>query len=280
MTTRIERHDTFALDEALRGYVPPNFRASSISLLRRLRDPDADTMEIAEGVNANPALMVRLLQMVNSAAFGLDGKVTDARHAVCVLGRGRLESLVLGLTVREALPREPAACFDDTRFWRGSLRRGALARSLAEQLHPAQAMECFTIGVLQDMAVPVLAAARGDDYAPVLREWFSDSQQVPDLSVMENDAIGLTHGSVGRLLGEHWGIPEGILHPIENHHDDSSEVLAAVRLVSFVREGERYPDVERIVEAARQDHDLEPDHVVATVENAFQQADELARQLR
>jgi len=54
-------------------------------------------------------------------------------------------------------------------FWRTSAHRACLARRIASTLDPASQMEAFTAGLLQDMAIPVLAAAHGERYTALYR---------------------------------------------------------------------------------------------------------------
>jgi HD-like signal output (HDOD) protein len=241
---------------------------------------DAEPEDIGRTIQASPGLMVHVLRLVNSSAYGLSSPISDMSHAVCILGRAKLESLVLGIAVKAALPKPALVTFDPTRFWRGSFRRAALAKTLSDELHPADSADAFTIGMLQDMAVPVLATARAEDYAPVMREWMSDSEEITDLKALEHETIGTDHPTIGTLLGEHWGMPATLVQGIAaHHHADDPHTLPAVHLVSLLREGEGAPELERLVAEASDRYGLGADRVVEAVRSAFKDADELARNL-
>ena len=76
----------------------------AFQVLNQLEDPDARTNEISRLITRDAGLSGSILKTVNSAAFGLARSVDTVGHGLAMMGRGRLESLVLGLAVRDALP--------------------------------------------------------------------------------------------------------------------------------------------------------------------------------
>jgi len=76
------------LAESLGELELPSFSTMTVSALRLLRDPKSSTAAIAEAIESNPGVVVRLLRMVNSAAYGLAQRVDRVGHAVNLLGRG------------------------------------------------------------------------------------------------------------------------------------------------------------------------------------------------
>ena len=85
------------LDEVLQGQTPPSLPRGLTQLLRLLRDPEARPEDLSEAMSWDPALVVRLLRLVNSSAFGLRRTVDSVSHAVVIVGRAQLEQVVLGV---------------------------------------------------------------------------------------------------------------------------------------------------------------------------------------
>lgn len=257
----------------------PPFPGSVAKILDRLRDPDAAMAEIAEAVSWDPGLTVRLLKTVNAAAFGLRRQVDNVQHAVSFLGRSNLESLVLGLVIEDILPHEPAPGFDSRRYWRTAAKRAALARNLAEKVDPATQAEAFTVGLLQDMAVPVLAQARPAEYGPVLEEWHASRDA--HLEELESSALGWDHAEVGGAIGDAWELPEGLVEGIRSHHPgEGGGGPAATRLVSLMRETQEEAGCEALIEEARSSYGLDPDWTAGAIARSEEQAWELARLMR
>lgn len=268
------------LAKIVKGCEIPHFPELTLRILERLRDPEADFDQVAGCMQWDPGLVMTLLRTVNSAAYGVSSRIEDVRHAISFMGRSQLEQIVLAIAVKDSLPSAPAPGFLAERFWRAAAFRAALARAFADELHPARHAEAFTAGLLQDLALPVLAHARPDDYGPVLEAWHGGDAE--SLDSLEQSAFGWSHGKVGGLLGSVWSLPESLVAAIEHHHSDHAsdrEVLPATRLVARLRERECEREQEELVEVARSDYGLGPDWTVRTVESCRSQAKELASTL-
>lgn len=269
-----------ALREVLAGSDVPTFPVLALRVLRVLRDPEATMDEVAEAVQWDLGLMVRVLATVNSAAYGPQREIECVKHAASYLGRNQLEQIVLAVAVRDTLPKEDGPGFEAPRFWRTAALRAALARSIAERLQPARQAECFTAGLLQDLAIPVLAAARPKDYGEVLSAWHGD--QSIHLEELETSTFGWNHAQVGGVLSEMWELPDGLSRSIGNHHTDTctdAELPPATRLVSTLRETQAEFGIEALVEQARSDYGLTADWTRSAVEKATEVANDLARSL-
>lgn len=248
------------LTRELEGATLPSFPGVALEALARLRDPKASLREVGELLGSDPGLSVALLRLANGAGRGGLREIGSVRHAVAMLGVSEVESLVLTVGVRDALPQVPAQGFDPVRFWTTAARRAATARAFAERLDPARAQEHFTAGLLQDMALPVLSGWKPRQYGRVLEAWHGGDA---DLAEMERETWGWCHGEVATWLCTDWGLPESLASFIGGHHHDD-DCPVGVRLVSVLREGER-DGADELVEMAEERFGLEPDEAVAAI---------------
>ncbi|MEM7518118.1 MAG: HDOD domain-containing protein, partial [Planctomycetota bacterium] len=258
----------------------PSLPSLTIKILGRLRDPDVEFDEIAESLSWDPALTVKVLRTVNSAAYAPRQPITEVRQALSHLGRNALEQIVLAVAAKAALPTTSAPGFDSNRFWLTAARRAALGRVLAEKLHPARAGEAFTASLLLDLAVPLMAHGIGERYGETLEEWHATP--TADLTELEQRAVGVTHTRVGSWLAESWELPSALVQSIAGHHDaalSDREILPAVRLIASAREVEADRAIDELIELARSEYGLEPDWTQASIEASEAAAIELARQL-
>jgi len=265
-----------ALAKILAGSEVPHFPQLTVRILQRVRDPEAEIDEITQCLQWDPSLVVRILHTVNTAAYGPANPIRSVSHAVSYMGRAQLEQIVLVLAVRQTLPDKPSPSFEPQRFWRSAARRAALARRIADELHPKGSSECFTAGLLQDMAVPVLAHARPGDYEPILEAWHAGG---PRLQELEQDALGWTHAEAGGILGRLWELPPSLTQAIFHHHRTGmtdAQIPPALKLVSQLREGGAH-DAEAFVELGRAEYGLQPDWLTEALGRADEQAEELAR---
>lgn len=258
----------------------PELPSLALSVLGKLRDPDVEFEDVAKALGSDPALTIKVLGTVNSAAYAPQSPISDVRQALSYIGRSELEQIVLAVAVREALPSDPAPGFDPHRFWRTAARRAALARAIAERLHPARAGEAFTAALLLDMGIPAMVKAIGAPYSEVLLEWHGDPAK--DLHAIERRRLALSHTRVGSLLATSLDLPPSLSQAILSHHQPATsgaDLLPAVRLLSGVREVEAEGTDEALIETARAEYGLEPDWTLGAIDSSAVAATELAKLL-
>lgn len=270
------------LARLLEGAELPNFPSLTLKVLEVLRDPEVDFEDVAEAIQWDPRLVLKLLSTVNSAAFAPKAKIDSVAHAVSYLGRAQLESLVIAVAVKGALPSQSTRGFEPSTFWLAAARRAALARAFSSKIHPAKTGEAFTAGLLLDLAVPAMAAGLGEAYGDILEA--SAESDAESLIVLERSLLQTTHAEVGGLLAASWGLPESLGSAIADHHTGGAQLLPAVRLVAGLREtvsgteGMRSQD-EAVLEQAREEFGLQPDWTVCAIEASLTEAADLQRRL-
>lgn len=263
--------------KALLGdYQLPSFPVVIMNALEKVRDADASSAQIAELVASDPGLSVKLLTTVNSAAYALRNKVNNIDHAVSLMGRGELESILISMAVHQLLPTGNDSGFDGQAFWRVAARRAALARGLADLIDPSNRSESFTAALLQDMAVPVLAQQRTLEYSPVLESWYATGA---DLASLERENFEWDHATVAMWMCDDWGFPDRIAEAIGAHHGTGGELTAlpAVSLVSALNGQDDSAGIDQLIERAHADHGLSEDQLVEIVQSSISAAEEISR---
>jgi HD-like signal output (HDOD) protein len=266
------------LKAVLGDYELPSFPAIVMSALERIRDEDASLSSIADLMSSDPGLTVRLLGTVNSAAFGLKHTVRNIHHAVSLMGRNQLESMLISMAVGQSLPQAAAEGYDSSRFWTTSAQRATTARALSDLLDPSASSESFTAGLLQDLAIPILAHSKGEEYGRLLEEWHEGGE---DLASSEAQLFGWNHAWVGSWLCQEWSFPEKLTLAIGAHHgggdEEEDEGLPAASLVASLREVDHQRGIEQLVESARDHYGIPSDQTAGLIESSFEAAEEIAR---
>ena len=260
------------LAEVLGDRELPSFPAVVLDALSALRDPDASLRAVGSRLCADPGISVQVLRLTNSAALGLRNPVSSVEQAACLIGRAQLESLLLGVGVsRLVAPAASRSGLDAKGFWRAAARRASAARALAARLHPATKSECFTAALLSDLAVPLLADAKGEIYARMLRE---QREGGADLHALERGEFGWDHGTIGGALGAQWNLPELLSRSIHAHHEDADDLPPALHLASLLADEPQ--EEERFVEVAASRFGVPTDEAAATLEHAGVEAGSIA----
>lgn len=209
-------------------------------LEQALAGPGCDLDTVAGIIECDAAICAKVLQVANSAFFGLASKVFTVRQAVGYLGLDALRSLVLVAEVqRMAEGATLANGFELDRYQSHSLGVAVLARDLV-QGKDARAL-AFTVGVLHDVGELLLASR-----APAEYERLRAAQAEPEGAALPSGALtpaGDVHARLGAALLAMWGLPAAIVDAVRHHHefvpDRSEEPLAAgeaVALAEFIEQ--------------------------------------------
>lgn len=188
---------------------PPMYAA----LTRALTRPETSMHEVARIIATDDAMATRVLQVVNSAFFGLPQEVASITQAVAFLGLQALKSLVLSVEAFRVF-RSSDACagFSLEAHKMHVLLTARIASRIVAQPDRESA---FTAGLLHDVGKLVLASRLPVRYAPVLT--VAREERRP-LHVVERAMLGVTHGDAGAALLRLWGLPDAACEAAQLHH--------------------------------------------------------------
>lgn len=182
-------------------------------------DPDAGVREIGELVAQDAPLSSRVLRIANSAFYGMRLRVVSAEHAAAVLGAQALRNIVLQTSVMshyEHLSRVEG--FDVGQLWKHSIHTAQLSKQLGRQCSDHVEMspeELYTCGLLHDLGKVVVLDALTEQFLFAVREAERSGRELP---VCEREVLGYDHTEVGALVAVRWGLPDGVIHTVRDHH--------------------------------------------------------------
>ena len=246
--TRRKRDPKEVIEEVFGDCELPSFPTTVMEILGLLRDTDTRLSDIGMHIERDPGLSIKVLRTVNSAAFGLTSTVNHVGHAASLLGRSRLEAIVLSVAVKGALPSGNISAFNQKLFWGTAAKRACLARTFAKHMHPATEFEAFTAGLLQDMGIPLIFMQKKDTYAEIYQAWQKDP--MASLTDLEHNAFGFDHTEVGSVVAQSWDLPAYLVEAIGEHHnwEGENQVDQAVKLVSLLRDSSEDDGLTQLME--------------------------------
>jgi HD-like signal output (HDOD) protein/CheY-like chemotaxis protein len=185
-----------------------------LKLVDALADPETSMADVAALVEADIALCAKVLQLVNSAFFGVGRQISSAKEAVTYLGMAPLRALALSAGAFQAFaPARPIDGFSIEALELHSALVAGLAAKLLTDRH--ESADAFTAGLLHDVGKLVLAAHHPDELAALLANARTDKRP---LHAIEHEHAHVTHAEIGAYLLTLWGLPIPIVDAVAHHH--------------------------------------------------------------
>lgn len=190
----------------------PAAPSTYLSISKVVGDPSSGIQDVARIIEREPTLCAKLLQVTNSAFFGLPRAVSSISQAATYLGALALRDLALAMETMAAAQASSTAL--STASYR-AFQLNALAVALLGRRWYAsdrrKADDAFVAGMLRDMGHLVLATQK--DRTP------GDATQ---------------HAALSAYLLGLWGIPHAVLEAVAYHEDPARVEHETLELVDVV----------------------------------------------
>ncbi|WP_447976764.1 HDOD domain-containing protein [Candidatus Nitrospira bockiana] len=186
-------------------------------LIGAMESPHASLETAARIISRDIAMLSKLLQVVNSAFFGLRRTIASPGHAVALLGLDRVKALVLGLKLFEQCEVTSPLPLSLDQLWHHGLATAVAARAIARlERAPILAVEgAFMGGLLHDVGRLLLVTNFPDRYGDVLRVEAEGGSRLE----AERAVFGATHADLGGYLLSLWGLSPLVSDAAAFHHD-------------------------------------------------------------
>ncbi len=219
----------------------PSTPAIYHELMQVLQTPDASAQRIGATLARDMAMTAKVLQMVNSAFFGLRRQITNPEEAMMFLGVDTVKALALSVSAFSSFDASRCPRFSIEDLQRHSTEVAAIAREIAKSRAVSKpAMDdIFVAGLLHDVGRLVLVAHHPDQYNRVLRAVAEGHRTLTDA---EREVFGTTHAEVGSYLLWLWGLPDAVVEAVAFHHypsrspEGSFSPIAAVHVANVLAE--------------------------------------------
>ncbi|RME23102.1 MAG: HDOD domain-containing protein [Deltaproteobacteria bacterium] len=206
-----------------------------------LADENSSAKDVAAVVEQDMGIAAKVLQLVNSAFFGLPQKITSVERAVAHLGMATIKSLVTSAVIYDALNGRQAPGFSPEGFQAHSMRVAQAVRKLVRK----DAEDAFLAGLLHDVGKLVMIRQAPELFSQVSEKC---AEQGRPRYEIEYELSGCSHAEIGGGLLALWGIPGVVVDAVACHHRPPEALrgldpTAVVYLVNELSEG-REPDPE------------------------------------
>jgi HD-like signal output (HDOD) protein len=206
-------------DEAIRRTVAalgdlPSLPRTYEALTRALADPEVSLNRLSKIVEQDVGISVKVLQLVNSAFFGLVHSMTNVQSAVSYLGINTLKSLVLSVEIFRAFkPKGGLPGFSMEKLQHHSQLTAQIAARLPV---PKHLIDIAVVGgMFHDVGKLILASKLSEHFGDMLVE--AQAAGCPVFKVEER-ANAFGHAEIGAYLLGLWGIPYAVVEAVALHH--------------------------------------------------------------
>ena len=238
--TRVCALDSWLLDERLKSLVAqlrnlPSLPTIYFRIMEAVASPASTFEQIGAIIASDPSMTAKILQLVNSAFFGIARRISNPTEAVQFLGVGRVRSLVLSLHIFSCFEEAHVENFSLETVWKHSLATALVAQKIGrlQKLDRTLLDETYVAGMLHDIGKVMLAASLPGLYGQALQ--LADREQI-SLVAAEREIFGATHAQVGAYLLSLWGLPITIVEAVAFQHNPAEaagKVFAPLTAVHF-----------------------------------------------
>ena len=229
-------------------------------ITEEIAKPNCSTQAIADIVDKDVSMSAKVLQLVNSAFFGLSTNVESISKAVGLLGIDTLRSLVLAEEAFISFAEAESSGINLDMLSGHSLKTATLAQAISKHQGQSrkEAETAFMAGIVHNIGKLVLAhsfPARYRNVTEMVRE--GDSYYHA-----EQLEFGVSHPQVGGYLLGIWGLPYLVVEATAFHHypsdaesDSVFAPLSAVYLaISLIKAQEMNMDIDQLKDSLDQDY--------------------------
>lgn len=208
-------------------------------LVEEMQSETASMQRVANLIRQDVTITAKLLQMSNSAFFGLSARVENPLQAANLLGMETVKSLVLAAGVFSQFDQHGMPGFSVETIYNHSLAVGTSAKHFANAfgLGRKQAEEALMAGMLHDIGKLVMLANFREELA---QSYALAEKEKISMYEAERRVIGVSHCEIGAHLLSLWGMSDLILEAVTLHDNPALcpcpmvNILASVHIANAI----------------------------------------------
>jgi len=193
-------------------------------LAQLIGDENSTLRDFEEIISLDPALVGRLLTLVNSSYYGLMHKVDSVSRAIALLGMKNLHNIAVTDALKGMFkPRARQSAFSHDRLWIHCAAAGICSKMVAERIFSINGDDAYLAGILHDIGLIVEWQGAADAFLNVYETLEPDS---PSIIEIEQEYIGTDHCEIGYTLATEWQMPTMLCEAIRDHHTIKEDITA------------------------------------------------------
>jgi putative nucleotidyltransferase with HDIG domain len=181
-----------------------------------LLDPNSSFNELADIIETDQEITLKILKMANSAYYSLKNEVCSVRQACVMLGFSVIGEIVMAAGT-STLFSKPLIGYgmNPKDLWQHSLAVALASRKIANAIGLDLANEAFLAGLFHDVGKLILDEhifSRNDAFKALLSEGHQRHFEI------EKQILGFDHSEIASELCKRWEFSKAISQAIKYHH--------------------------------------------------------------
>lgn len=191
---------------------------------------DFDIKKLVKIIAQDPAISAKVLRLVNSAHFNLEGKFISLEKAVLYLGADVIKKIAITASIQHAFNGvKQNGSFPINRFWWNSFSCAIFSKRIAQQTKYINVEEAYVAGLLHNIGKLLLWINFPKEYLSILP---LIENQIDECNT-EKQQIGITHCEAGSWLIKHWKLNSFMADAVHYHHEPLARVKIGFPLVKI-----------------------------------------------
>ena len=217
----------------------PSLPAVYTEVISELQSPEPSVQKVGDIIANDLAMAAKILQVVNSAFFGLVRKISNPKEAVMLLGTETIKALVLSVKIFSEFNQKKFAWFNFDDLFNHSMSVSMFAQTITKEEHLDQNLVNHSLmaGMFHDLGKLILVTNFQAPYQKLLTEARRTGQNLWDL---ENDLFGTSHAEIGAYLMGLWGLEYPVIEAIAYHHCPAKSLSNSTGLLTAVHFGDAF----------------------------------------
>lgn len=192
-----------------------------LQLEREMSSSAISLANVNKIISKDPVISAKVIQLSNSAFFGLPIRITDINRAVNYLGISIIKNLVLTIKLFKLLEGNNSNTKFYTQIWNHSNEVAENVRKICSIKGYPKSLkdDAFLAGLLHDIGKLILI----DEF----ENYFNNVSEIMRVEntpfhEAENKLLKANHAELGAYLLGVWGLPDSVVEAVALHHDNNS----------------------------------------------------------
>jgi HD-like signal output (HDOD) protein len=188
----------------------------TLKIIQLVENPKSTAQDLNKLISNDPALVARILKVVNSAFYGLPGQIGSINRAIVLLGLNAVKNIVIAASLAKLFRGgRVSPQFSAKDLWTHSVAVGVMSKLIVARLNNSLPDEAFLAGLIHDIGILVELQGLRDALVETAERASKETRRYVEI---ETEVVGVDHQALGAGLTTKWKFPRSFQYVTGYHH--------------------------------------------------------------